>query len=108
MSNSFTSSSGDALTRAVHAVAAALAELRADPTAESVRHHIAVAEQALAALDRDLTTTVLRRLLESLDACQRAGQSDSGRLADREQSTVRALRMDPRWNPRARPLRNAS
>lgn len=103
-----TTSSNETLTRAVHAVAAALVELRADPVAESVRHRIDAAEQILAPLGKDLTTIVLRRLLASLEDCHRAGQPDSARLADREHSTVRALRLDPRWNPRASALRNAS
>jgi hypothetical protein len=53
------------LIRAVHAVCAALLELRADPGADSVRRRIDIAEQALAPLGRDLTTIVLRRLLTS-------------------------------------------
>lgn len=103
-----TTTNSDTLGRAVYAVAAALAELREDPVAESVRYHIDMAEQALAPLGRDLTTTVLRRLLASIEACHRAGQPDSGSLADREQSTVRALRLDPRWNPALAQMQNAS
>ena len=94
-----TASGNEELIRAVRAVSAALAELRADPAADSVRNRIDAADQTLAPLGRDLTKTVLRRLLDSVDACHRAGQSDSGSLADRERSTVRALRLDPRWNP---------
>jgi hypothetical protein len=101
-----TTSSSEVLTRAVHAVAAALVELRTNPAAESVRHRIDAAEQVLAPLGRDLTTIVLRRLLDSVDACHRAGQADSGSLADRERSTVRALRLDPRWNPSVGPLQS--
>lgn len=97
----------DELVRAVHAVCEALVELRADPTAVSVRHRIEVAEQALAPLGRDLTTIVLKRLLASIEACHRAGQPDSGSLADRERSTVRALRLDPRWKPSVARLRQA-
>ncbi len=89
----------DILVHAVHAVSAALVELRADPAAACVRYRIEDAERALAPLARDLTTIVLKRLLASIDACHRAGQSDSGSLADRERSTVRALRLDPRWKP---------
>lgn len=103
-----TTSNIDTLIPAVHAVAAALAELREDPAVESVRDHIHMAEQALAPLGRDLTTTVLRRLLASIDACHRAGYSDSASLADRERSTVRALRLDPRWNPAIAQLQDAS
>lgn len=103
-----TTSNGQALSRAVHAVVAALVELREDPAAESVRYHIDAAELALAPLGKDLTTTVLTRLLSSICACHRAGHSDSASLADREQSAVRALRLDPRWNPQVGALQNAS
>jgi hypothetical protein len=96
------------LLRAVHAVSAALVELRADPAADSVRHRIDAAEQALAPLGRDLTMIVLRRLLDSIENCHRAGQPDSGSLADRERSTVRALRLDPRWKPSPARLKNVS
>ena len=101
-----TTSDNEELIHAVHAVAAALAELRSDPATDSVRYRIDAAEQALSPLGRDLTTIVLRRLLVSIDDCRRAGQSDSGSLADRECSTVRALRLDPRWKPSVGPLQN--
>lgn len=96
------------LVRAVHAVSAALVQLRAGPAADSVRCRIDAAERALAPLGRDLTTTVLRRLLASVEACHRAGLPDSGSLADRERSTVRALRLDPRWKPSTARLQKAS
>jgi hypothetical protein len=73
-----------------------------------ITYQIDAAEQVLGLLDRGLTTTVLTRLLNSIEACHRAGHSDSASLADREQSAVRALRLDPRWNPRVGALRNAS
>jgi hypothetical protein len=72
-----------------------------------VRYRLSVAEHALAPLGRDLTTIVLRRLLDSIEACHRAGQHDSGSLADRERSAVRALRLDPRWKPSPARLQNA-
>jgi hypothetical protein len=102
-----TNRDNEELVHAVHAVCAALVELRADPTAACVRYRIEDAEQALVPLARDLTTIVLRRLLASIEACHRAGQSDSGTLADRERSTVRALRLDPRWKPSTARMQHA-
>ena len=103
-----TASGHDELVRAVHAVCATLVELRADPASESIRHRIDTAGLILESLGRDLTTIVLGRLLDSVEACYRAGQSDSGSLADRERSAVRALRLDPRWNPSIGAMRDAS
>jgi hypothetical protein len=95
------------LTCAVHSLSAALTELRTDPLGDPVRRCIELAGQALGALEPDLTTTVLGRLLDSVDECHRAGQTRSRRLAVRERSAVRALRMDPRWKPAPAPQRRA-
>ena len=97
----------DDLVDAVDAVRSALIELRVDPAAVSVQLRIERAEQALAVLDTDLTAVVLRRLLDSVTACHRLGQAHSRRLSTCERSTVRALRLDPRWTPPAAPLRDA-
>jgi hypothetical protein len=89
------------LDRAVAAVRGALVALRADPTAGATGPALRRATAAVGALEPDLTSTVLSRLLLSIEECLRAGRRDSPRLALCTRTTARALRLDPRWSDRA-------
>jgi len=81
---------------AVCAISWALDALRADPCSPDVPAAVRVADAALDALEPDVTTVVLRRLLRSITDCHRDGTASSSRLRICQRSAVRALRLDGR------------
>ncbi|MGQ0482021.1 MAG: hypothetical protein ACT4O0_13505 [Pseudonocardia sp.] len=91
------------LNRAVAAVSGALSALRTNPRADAVSSALHRASAAVEALEPDLTTIVLRRLLVSIEDCHLGGQTHSPRLALCARTTSRALRLDPRWTAPERP-----
>lgn len=91
------------LNRAVAAASAAIAALRVNPRADAVRHALQRASAAVEALEPDLTTIVLGRLLASIEDCHLDGRTHSPRLALGARTALRALRLDPRWSAPRRP-----
>jgi hypothetical protein len=88
---------------AVCAISRALAALRANPCSVEVPAAVRVADATLDALEPDVTTVVLRRLLVSITDCHRDGIASSSRLRISHRSAARALRLDGRVLDRPAP-----
>jgi hypothetical protein len=86
---------------AVEAVTTALSALLTEPRSRAVRDAVGQATAAVGALDRDVTSVVLHRLVASIEDCHRDGVRHSDRLAVCRRSTSIALRLDPRWGAHA-------
>lgn len=87
---------------AVEAVTTALSALLTEPPrSRTVRDAVGQATAAVDALDRDVTSVVLHRLVASIEDCHRDGVRHSDRLAVCRRSTSIALRLDPRWRAHA-------
>jgi hypothetical protein len=83
----------DTLRRAVDAVDVAVRALRADPASPSVAQTVASAQVFVAALPAGFVATTMRRLLDTVEDCRRAGLDSCVRLTAQHSAAARAVRL---------------